>query len=165
MSPDSATPDPIVPDSATAAPIRQRTVPASLSTVRELVRAYQAFASYSENHVRQLGLTPAQFDVIATLGNTPGMTMGQLSEKTLVTKGTLTGVVDRLEAKALVQRIVPEDNRRSIVVVLTAEGEAVFKQVFPVHLAYIQERFDRLESSELELLQVLLKRLRSVFLA
>lgn len=139
------------------------TVPGFMSTVRELVRAYQTFASYSENHVRQLQLTPAQFDVVATLGNTPGMTMGQLSEKTLVTKGTLTGVVDRLEAKTLVRRMIPEDNRRSIIVSLTPAGEALFKQVFPAHLAYLQERFDRLEPSELELLQVLLQRLQSVF--
>lgn len=138
-------------------------IPGFMSTVRELVRTYQSLASFSENHVRQLGLTPAQFDVIATLGNTPGMTMGQLSEKTLVTKGTLTGVVDRLESKDLVQRIIPEDNRRSIIVILTPAGEALFKQVFPAHLAYLQERFDRLEPLELELLQVLLKRLRSIF--
>jgi hypothetical protein len=39
-----------------------------LPAMRELVRAYQAFSAYSETHVRQFDLTPAQFDVIATLG-------------------------------------------------------------------------------------------------
>ena len=48
----------------------------SLATIRALVRAYQAFARYSETFVRQYDLTPAQFDVIATLGNTQGLTMG-----------------------------------------------------------------------------------------
>jgi hypothetical protein len=45
-------------------------------TLRELVRAYQAFADYSLKHVREVGLTAPQFDVISTLGNTTGMTMG-----------------------------------------------------------------------------------------
>ncbi|MEB8492371.1 MarR family transcriptional regulator, partial [Acidithiobacillus ferriphilus] len=41
-----------------------------LAVLRELAQAYHAFSAYSAAHVRQLGLTPAQFDVIATLGNT-----------------------------------------------------------------------------------------------
>ena len=70
----------------------------------ELVRAYQAFESYSAAHIRNLGLTAPQFDIIATLGNTSGMSFKDLGEKTLITKGTLTGVIDRLEDKALVDR-------------------------------------------------------------
>lgn len=136
---------------------------AFMPTMRELVRAYQAFANYSQNHIRQLGLTPPQFDVIATLGNTEGMSMGELAERTLVTKGTLTGIVDRLEQKDLVRRVVPEGNRRSFTVVLTPQGHELFNTVFPEHVAYLKERFDRLEPSELELLRVLLKKMRDLF--
>lgn len=134
-----------------------------LATMRELVRTYQAFSAYSEAFVRQYDLTPAQFDVIATLGNTPGMYMGEISDKTLITKGTLTGVVDRLEKKGLVQREVPLENRRSIIVKLTPAGEAVFEEVFPAHISDMKQRFEQLDSSELELLRVMLKRLRQAF--
>ena len=65
------------------------------------MQCYQAFEAYSAAHVRELGLTPPQFDIIATLGNTDGMTATELGEKTLITKGTLTGVVDRLSARAV----------------------------------------------------------------
>lgn len=131
-----------------------------LPTMRELVRAYQAFISCDSAHLRDLGLTVPQFDVIATLGNTPGMNMSELAEKTLSTKGTMTGIIDRLEAKNLVRREVPEGNRRSFIVRLTTEGEAVFSQVFPAHIAFLKQRFERLEPAELELLKVLLRRLR-----
>lgn len=134
-----------------------------MPTMRELVRAYQAFDSYTERHIRQLNLTPAQFDVIATLGNTEGMSMGDLAEKTLVTKGTLTGIVDRLEAKDLVRREVPEGNRRSFTIVLTTKGEDVFKQVFPAHINHLKPRFDRLSATELEQLKELLHKLRCAF--
>ena len=134
-----------------------------LGTVRELVRTYQAFSAYSEAFVRQHNMTPAQFDVIATLGNTVGLTMGEIGEKTLITKGTLTGIVDRLEKKGLVIREIPPENRRSIVVKLTPEGETIFKQVFPAHIADMKQHFERLDASELELLRVLLNRLRQVF--
>lgn len=136
---------------------------AFVPTMRELVRAYQAFTSYSDSHVRQLGLTPSQFDVIATLGGTNGMSMGEVAETTLVTKGTLTGIIDRLEQKELVRREVPEGNRRSFTVVLTPAGEAVYQEIFPAHIAYLKQRFERLESSELELLRGLLQKLRGCF--
>jgi MarR family transcriptional regulator, 2-MHQ and catechol-resistance regulon repressor len=136
---------------------------AFVPTMRELVRAYQAFDSYTERHIRQLGLTPPQFDVIATLGNTPGLSMGELAEKTLVTKGTLTGIIDRLEAKHLVRREVPEGNRRSFTVLLTPEGEAVFREVFPIHIAHLKKRFEQLQPDELESLRELLQKLRKAF--
>jgi DNA-binding MarR family transcriptional regulator len=136
---------------------------AFLGTMRELARAYQAFSAYSEAHIRQFDLTPAQFDVIATLGNTQGMCMGDLGEKTLITKGTLTGVIDRLIQKNLVTREIPCDNRRNVIVQLTAAGRAVFEQSFPAHIGHLKERFDKLDPSELELLKVLLLRLKQVF--
>jgi MarR family transcriptional regulator, 2-MHQ and catechol-resistance regulon repressor len=134
-----------------------------LLVVKELARAYQAFSAYSEAHVRQFDLTPAQFDVIATLGNTNGLCMGELGEKTLITKGTLTGVIDRLIHKQLVCRETLVENRRSVLVQLTPEGQAVFDRVFPAHIAHLKERFDKLDASELELLTVLLGRLRQAF--
>ncbi len=136
---------------------------AFIPTMRELVRAYQAFSAYSEAHIREFDLTPAQFDVIATLGNTNGMSMGEIGHNTLITKGTLTGVIDRLIQKQLVYREIPPDNRRSVIVQLTPQGQQVFEQVFPAHIAHLKERFETLEPSELELLKVLLSRLKQAF--
>jgi MarR family 2-MHQ and catechol resistance regulon transcriptional repressor len=135
----------------------------SLATVRALVRAYQAFSSYSETFVRQYDLTSAQFDVIATLGNTQGMSMGEIGEKTLITKGTLTGVVDRLERKGLVTRETPPENRRSVIVQLTAAGQQLFEQVFPAHIKDIKQHLEPLDPSEMELLRVLLNRIQTLF--
>jgi MarR family transcriptional regulator, 2-MHQ and catechol-resistance regulon repressor len=145
------------------APIDRSANESFLLVMRELARAYQAFSAYSEAHVRQFDLTPAQFDVIATLGNTNGLCMGDLGAKTLITKGTLTGVIDRLIHKQLVCRETLSENRRSVIVQLTPEGQQVFNRVFPAHIAHLKERFDRLDSSELELLKVLLGRLHQVF--
>lgn len=134
-----------------------------MPVVRELARAYQAFSAYSDAHVRQFDLTPAQFDVIATLGNTQGMTMGDIGEKTLITKGTLTGVVDRLVQKQLVQRATLADNRRCVMVRLTPEGNRLFETVFPAHIAHLKARFDQLDAADLEQLQGLLAHLRQIF--
>jgi len=134
-----------------------------MATIRELVRAYQAFSSYSEGFVRQFELTPAQFDVIATLGNTSGMSMGEIGEKTLITKGTLTGVIDRLERKGLIVREVSASDRRSTIVKLTPEGDTLFHTAFPVHIADMKQHLTTFNTDELEGLRDLLIRLNDAF--
>lgn len=134
-----------------------------IATVRELIRAYQAFRVYSDAQIRQMGLTSSQFDVIATLGNTPGMTFNKLAEKTLTTKGELTGIIDRLEKKGLVRREVPPEDRRSFLAVLTPEGEQVFAETFPAHIAHLKQRFERLDKQELEQIRGALEKIKGLF--
>lgn len=112
-----------------------------LPTIQALVQCYQAFVSRSDSHIRTLGLTPAQFDIIATLGNTPGMTASELGGKTLITKGTLTGVVDRLVERGWVERAAHDTDRRCQIVRLTKAGEKLFAKVFPAHLDYMTAHF------------------------
>jgi DNA-binding MarR family transcriptional regulator len=134
-----------------------------LPVVRELVRSYQAFELASARHIRELGLTPPQFDIIATLGNTPGMNCKELGEKTLITKGTLTGVLDRLTDKGLICRSTPPEDRRSIFICLTPAGEALFQQAFPAHLQFLENIFGRLQPTTLNDLQTSLQALRQAF--
>ncbi|MFA6310972.1 MAG: MarR family transcriptional regulator [Sterolibacterium sp.] len=131
-----------------------------LPIVRELVRCYQAFESHSALHIRSMGLTPPQFDIVATLGNTEGMNFKELGEKTLITKGTLTGVVDRLEAKKLVSRSASPTDGRSQIVRLTAKGEALFGETFPAHISHVGRVFANYSAADLKLAETTLRQLR-----
>lgn len=136
---------------------------AFLPVVRELARCYQAFECYSSRHVRNLGLTPSQFDIIATLGNTEGMTFKQLGEMTLITKGTLTGVVDRLAAKKLVRRVASPLDGRSQIVQLTEDGQAMFERVFPTALDHLGKVFAGMNAAKLGKVQNVLRDLTKLF--
>jgi MarR family transcriptional regulator, 2-MHQ and catechol-resistance regulon repressor len=119
-----------------------------LPTVQALVQCYQAFEAYSAAHIRELGLTPPQFDIVATLGNTQGMTATELGEKTLITKGTLTGVVDRLTDRGWVERVAHDSDRRCQIVRLTKAGEVLFARVFPAHMAHLDQCFAGVGAAE-----------------
>lgn len=136
-----------------------------IPVLRELARAYQAFEACSATHIRTLGLTPSQFDIIATLGNTDGMNFKELGEKTLITKGTLTGVVDRLEDKGLVRRIASASDGRSQTVQLTRKGEALFTKIFPAHLEHMGQSFAAFSQADLDAMQAELHRLRTALSA
>ena len=131
--------------------------------VRALIETAQSFERCSSLHVRALGLTPAQFDIIATLGNTAGMTCKELGEKTLITKGTMTGVLDRLEQKGLLTRSDSPNDGRSWITRLTRQGEALFEDIFPAHLAYLSPFFASFSEAELNTMRQQLNRLRSAF--
>ena len=134
-----------------------------LPVLRGLVSSYQAFDRYSAPHIKSLGLTMTQFDVIATLGNQLPMSCKQLGEKTLVTKGTLTGVLERLEAKGLIYRQANSEDARSQMIGLTTEGQSVFEKVFPEHLQYLNQVFKKLTPDELHQLEKSLKLLKDIF--
>lgn len=145
---------------STGVPFRK---PEWLAMLRQLVRCYQAFESHSAAHTRTLGLTPPQFDIIVTLGNTEGMSCKDLGERTLITKGTLTGILDRLETKGLVVRRESVADRRSFMIHLTEQGEACFERIFPEHLAYMSPAFETLSSDEREQITENLSRLSRAF--
>jgi MarR family transcriptional regulator, 2-MHQ and catechol-resistance regulon repressor len=133
-----------------------------LRSIRLLAECYQTFERLAGTHIRcTTGLTPPQFDIIATLGNTPGMTFKELGEKTLITKGTLTGVVDRLEAKGLVTRITQQEDRRSTVVRLTKEGEDEFIRVFAPQIAFGKQLFANYLNDDFTSLEKELAKLRA----
>ncbi len=135
-----------------------------LKVLRPLVETYLAFWRADSRHVRSLRLTPSQFDVIATLGDTKGMTCAELSAATLVTKGTLTGVLDRLEAKGLIRRTPVADDRRSTRICLTGKGDRLFQKTFAAHITFLRPFFERaLSPAEADQLRTLLLRLHRSF--
>lgn len=136
-----------------------------LPLMRELSGTYQAFEMYSSAHVRSLSLTPAQFDIVATLGNTPGMSPKELGEKTLITKGTLTGVIDRLVDKKLVRRAASPSDGRCQVIKLTAQGEKLFARVFPAHMAHMEHAFAGFSPEDLAGMTAHLRLLRVAFIS
>src|SRR5579875_387520 len=109
-----------------------------MDVVRALAEAYFAFMRASEQHIRMLGLTAPQFDVIATLGNTEGMSCKELASRTLVTKGTLTGVLYRFDRRVLISRDIHPSDLLLIHARPTEKGQPVFAKVFPAHMAFLK---------------------------
>lgn len=133
--------------------------------MRELLNAYSAFASYDADGHRLSGsgLTVPQANVIFTLGNTDGMTCKDIGDWTHITKGTLTGVIDRLELKGLVERWAVEGDGRKTIIALTRQGEQVFAKEYPRHILYLKERFDRLSRADRNQAIEALQRVQQLF--
>lgn len=94
-----------------------------LPVLRALYRSYAAVDKVSARHIESLGLTQARFDVLSTLGAPPGMTVEDLCEAAIITKGTLLHVIASLESQGLIERKKGEQDQRQTLVSLTPKGQ------------------------------------------
>jgi len=126
----------------------------------ELTRCFKAFELLAGRKIRTLGLTPSQFDVIITLGETGNMHCGALGETTLITKGTLTGVLDRLHRKGWIERESSPSDRRNILVKLTPQGQALYAQLCTMPHVHFQSTIGDLDEDFIKSLSSQLRKLR-----
>ena len=120
-------------------------------------------ANSARNHaVRQLdgsGLTLTQFAVLEALYHLGPMSLSDIAQKILTTGGNLTMVVGNLEKQGLAHRQQSTEDRRVLIVVLTAKGKALIRRVFPEHAAAIAEFMAALSPAQQEQLGSLCRQL------
>lgn len=68
-------------------------------------------------------------------------TMSELAAELHVQLSTMTGVIDQLEAKRLVQRVANPDDRRSLNVKLTPKGKKLYHGAHEIYLSYLEPLF------------------------
>ncbi|MCD6672484.1 MAG: MarR family winged helix-turn-helix transcriptional regulator [Burkholderiaceae bacterium] len=125
-------------------------------------------ANLIENELRELlrtgfDSTLARFDVLAQLARPPEEpTMGELSQRLMVTKGSITDVIGRLEAAKLVERRRDDDDARVQRVRLTPRGRRLAAEMIPAHNERLAEVLGEFGRADLKKLDDLLGRLRSV---
>ncbi|WP_117194762.1 MarR family winged helix-turn-helix transcriptional regulator [Rhizobium terrae] len=88
----------------------------------------------------EFGATLPQFDLMAQLyREKEGLRLGELSKRTMVTNGNVTGLVERLEADGYVQRVTPDGDRRVTVAKLTEAGTTLFAAMAAAHESWLQD--------------------------
>ncbi|MHB8644848.1 MAG: MarR family winged helix-turn-helix transcriptional regulator [Thermomicrobiales bacterium] len=121
-----------------------------------LARVFQKMTRAGAAEFACDGLSPAQFDVIAQLGRGEGITQQELANRLLVTKGNVSQLLSKMEARGLIARC---HAGRANTLSLTPEGKRLFRTVVPAHEARIVARFGALAPDEQRQLLRLLRAL------
>ena len=88
----------------------------------------------------EFSATLPQFDLLSQLyREKSGLRLGELSKRTMVTNGNVTGLVERLEQDGLVVRETPGGDRRVTVARLTPKGSDYFKYMAKAHEGWLQD--------------------------
>ncbi|HEY9737463.1 MAG TPA: MarR family transcriptional regulator [Trichocoleus sp.] len=110
----------------------------------------------------EFGLTVGEFDVLATLrrsGQPYQLSPTELFNALMVSSGTMTHRLDRLEQAKLVQRLPDPSDRRGTLIVLTDSGFALIEQAVETHIKNEHQILSVLDAPEREALIVLLRKL------
>lgn len=139
----------------TAAPETNQTVvteiraidKASVATWMRLARVYHKIDKRSAESFRAVGLTVAQFDVLAQVGVREGCTQQELADQLLVTKGNVCQLLDKMEAHGWIERR-PVQRGRGNLLYLTEEGLSIRNRAVPAQEERISHLFSALTNSE-----------------
>jgi DNA-binding MarR family transcriptional regulator len=105
------------------------------------------------------GLTPVQYAALQAVANAPGVDQRTLARSIGLDTSTTGGVVDRLEARALLQRSANPDDRRVRLLHLTDAGRALLAQAQPAMLRAQQRILEPLPPAERETFLRMLRQL------
>ena len=91
---------------------------------------------------RRHGLHDGEFDLLATLyrsGEPQGLTPNELRRCAVLSSGAMTNRLDRLEAARLIQRVPNPNDRRSVLIRLSEEGQSVLLRCLDEYLATLHD--------------------------
>lgn len=107
-------------------------------------------------------LSLSQWDLLRELHDEDGVSVGRLARAAKITPATATRVLDGLERSGVVQRVRPSDDRRTVNVIFTPDGQRRFRRTQRWISARERQLFERLAPAEREQAMRLLAHLARV---
>src|SRR5229473_7138742 len=104
-----------------------------------LWKATSAVEAYAEKSIAALEMCGSDFAVLEALLHKGPLPVNEIGKKVLLTSGSITVAVDRLETKGLVERRAHGTDRRAKIVHLTKEGRKVITRVYADHAADMEQ--------------------------
>jgi MarR family transcriptional regulator, 2-MHQ and catechol-resistance regulon repressor len=131
----------------------------ALATYVKLMRAANSARNVAARQLVESGLSLTQFAVLEALYHLGAMSLSDIARKVLTTGGNLTMVVGNLEKQGLAKRQRSPEDGRVMIVVLTAKGKLLIRNLFPQHVAALVEFMNLLTPEEQQTLGGLCRRL------
>ncbi|MFB9330193.1 MarR family winged helix-turn-helix transcriptional regulator [Paenibacillus aurantiacus] len=131
----------------------------SLKLFVVLSKAYKTLMDQAMKDMKQHQLSPSEFTILEVLYNKGRIPLQQIGSKILVTSGSVTYNIDKLENRGLLKRVPCPDDRRVTFAEITEAGTELFDRIFPPHADVIHSLTAGLSGEEKRLATDLLKKL------
>lgn len=139
--------------------------PASVELVLSLIHTYDLLETFMARWLGQSGISISGFNVMMILNDAgdAGSQLNQLGELLLVSRANITGIVDSLEQRGLVERAADKNDRRVRIARITESGKNLLASILPSHYRVLRELSIGLGEEEKAALVKLLSKLRTSF--
>jgi MarR family 2-MHQ and catechol resistance regulon transcriptional repressor len=135
----------------------------SVELALNFLYTYDQLHQIVSRYMTEYGLSKSSLNILMLLrhGSDEGMQLHDLGELLLVSRANITGLMDHLEDKGYVKRLVDPQDRRARHARITQKGEALLDEFMPVHYRNLKGLLHGLSEDERETLVGLLKKVRS----
>src|SRR5579863_8056173 len=127
-----------------------------------LIRLEARMQAAVADRLRAIGVSIPQCDVLTTLTEREGVSQQELAKRLYVTKGNISGLIDRLAEAGFVERRSAAGDRRQHALHLTAAGRRMAEKAIEVQYRWIASTLGRMGGADLEALETQLVQLRDI---
>jgi MarR family 2-MHQ and catechol resistance regulon transcriptional repressor len=124
-----------------------------------LWKASKAVEAHAQRSVEATGLCLSDFGILEALLHKGPLPVSALGKKVLLSSGSITTAVDRLEQSGFVERQPHVTDRRTRIVNLTEKGRRLIRKLFTTHERDMERVFSKLDHKDRNALAVLLRKL------
>ena len=124
-----------------------------------LWKTARALETHARHSVESTGLCLSDFGVLEALLHKGPLAVHLLGEKVLLTSGSMTVAIDRLEKRGLVRRTADAEDRRARIVELTASGRKLIQRLFAAHAQDMEQAVSVLNRRERLAVTAMLRKL------
>ena len=121
-----------------------------------MIRLHGKMSVAFGKRLRDINLSIPQCDVLCALMEREGVSQQDLAERLFVTKGNISGLIDRLASSELVERRKLKGDRRTHAIYLTDKGRNLGEQGFVLQRAFVEQVLGRLDHVQLARMDALL---------
>ena len=124
-----------------------------------IMRASNLLVDDLKKTLKNYPINATEFSVMEFLYSKGEKSIQEIRDRILLASGSATYVVDNLERKEYVRRIVNQNDRRVIYIKLTEIGKDLINDIFPMHKKNTKNIFNDLTNEELIILKEILKKI------
>jgi MarR family 2-MHQ and catechol resistance regulon transcriptional repressor len=134
----------------------------SVELLFNLIYTYDVVTTQIARRLGTYDLSPSAFNILLNLsrGESGGCALRELSKLLLVSRANITGLVDSLVAKGLVERFEDQRDRRVRIAVITDKGERLLNELLPGHFLLVREMLSEIDEEAMTRLNELLAKMR-----
>ena len=124
-----------------------------------IIRASNLLVDDLKKTLKNYPINTTEFSVMEFLYSKGEKSIQEIRDRVLLASGSATYVVDNLEKKGYVNRIINETDKRVTYIKLTREGKDLINNIFPIHKKNTKKIFNDLTNGELITLKEILKKI------
>lgn len=111
--------------------------------------------------LRPVEVSVPMWRALGALYDTDGQTIGQIAEMTVLDRSSLGRLLEEMAAQRLVERESPPDDRRAVLIRLSAAGRRRFEAAQPIVLEHYRRLLHGISGSEFRTLMRLLRQIKA----